>query len=141
MKKKIITIITVVIISLSAIVGFIFGLFSVTKGRYSPLQYCLWEIQNNEGYNEEFTYTFEELEPKSEMQKEAHKDCVIYAYYITVFTNDRKGEWYCFIECKMPWYISGFGEPKGYRPSEVIAIDCDLAIETYYGYYGAEENE
>ena len=136
MKKKVITIITVVVISLSAIIGFIFGLFSVAKGQYSPLQYCLWEIHKHEDYDCDFTYFYEELEPKSEIRKEADSGCDLYAYYITTFTDDRKGEWYCFFECKSNSIFKG-----GYKPEEVVLIDCDLAIETYYGYYGAEENE
>lgn len=97
-------------------------LTSCSIKRYSPLQYCLWEIESHEGY-EEFSYFYHDF--SSQYQDEADKDCKMYAYYITTFTDEVKGEWFCFIECRRNGYM-------GYTPDEVILIDCDLAFETYY---------
>ena len=129
-KKNILLGITIPI----AIVGLIFSIaltvFSLTRNWHSPLQYCLWEIQSHENYESFSTFYYNELEPKSEIRKEVDKNHELYAYYITVFTEDRKGEWYCFIECLVPFYVLGLGTPRGYDINHVIAIDCDLAIET-----------
>lgn len=104
-------------------------LTSCSIKRYSPLQYCLWEIQSNEGY-EEFSYFYNEL-TNNELQEEADEGCSLYAYYITTFTEDVKGEWFCIIECRQVGY-------KTYTPDEVVLIDCDLAFEMVYGSYGEE---
>ena len=114
---------------IGGIIGFVAAVIQLNKERRDPLYYCLWEIHTHEDYDCDFTYFYEELEPKSEIRKEADPGCDLYAYYITTFTDDRKGEWYCFIECKSNSIF------KGYNPEEVVLIDCDIAIETFYGEY------
>lgn len=122
-----------IIVSIVALLcGFVALVIHESNKRHSPLWYCIWEIHKHEDYDCEFTYYHQELEPKYEIMKEANKNCELYAYYITVFTDDRKGEWYCFIETKRSIW-------KNYLPKEVMLIDCDLAIETFFGSYGEED--
>lgn len=107
--------------------GIICLVFTDGRNRYDPLQYCIWEIQKHEGYDCEFSYFYDRLQPEKEIQKEADKGCILYAYYITTFTDDRKGEWYCFVEANHSSIFFG-----GHKPREIVAIDCDLAFETLY---------
>lgn len=131
MRKRL-KIIILILCIVGAIIGGIIGIVAtaiqLNKDRREPLYYCIQEIYKHENYDCDFTYFYEELEPKNEIKKEAHSGCDLYAYYITTFTNDRKGEWYCFIEC-----IKSNSLFKGYKPKEVILIDCDIAFETLYG--------
>ena len=105
-------------------------LTSCSVKRYSPLQYCLWEIATHEGYNE-FSYFYNEL-INNELQEEADEGCSLYAYYITTFTEEVKGEWFCIIECKCNSFFGNATGQSAYTPDEVVLIDCDLAFETYY---------
>ncbi len=114
-----------------ALIGLIAFPLNATKNWHSPLMYCIWEIQSHENYDcDYFTYYYEELEPKAEIQKEADKFCDIYVYYITCFTDERKGEWYCGIECESSVFPRALGKQWGYDPWQVRLIDCDLVLET-----------
>lgn len=140
-KKNLIEILICIAIILALLSGFIVTIVNYCnfhKYAKSPLGWCLWEIHTHEDYDCDFTYYYEELEPKSEIRKEADKGCELYCYYITCFTDDRKGEWYCFIECYHKLSFDNAVGYKLYNLEEVVAIDCDIAIETFYGYYGEE---
>ena len=101
-------------------------------GSRTPLGWCVWEIHHEEDYDCEFTYTYQELEPKSEIKKEADKGMNLYCYYITVFTDDRIGEWYCFIECFHKDLFDKMLDSKYYSANEVYLIDCDIAREDIF---------
>ena len=129
------------LIFIVVILGSIFGLgaiiWNIPQNRFSPLYWCIWEIHKHEDYDCEFTYVYQELEPKAELRKEADKGCDLYAFYIEVFTDEMVGEWYCFVEFK----DLNLGDRllRGYRAEQVYLIDCDIIREMPYGAYGWEE--
>ena len=133
MSKKKVWKILIPIISIILFFGllclFVIGVNEHYKGTKSPLNWCIWEISTHEDYDYGFTYIYQEIQPKSEIQKEADKGTQLYAYYITCFCEDRIGEWFCFIEC---FYRDLFDEmlnAKFFAASEVYLIDCDLIRE------------
>lgn len=63
--------------------------------RKSPLDWCLWEIHKHEDYAFEWSYIYNEIKNHDDSDNDN-----LDAYYITVFMDDRIGEWYCFIECE-----------------------------------------
>ena len=125
-------------IIISCIIGVIFGCFigcgiglcHLTKNRAAPIRYCISEISKHENYDTEFTYIYQELESTKEVRNSADSGCDLYAYYITTFTDDRKGEWYCFVEFKQ--HRIPFIAYDIYAPEDLVIIDCDLAFETLY---------
>ena len=97
--------------------------------RKSPLGWCLWEIHTHENYDCEWSYIYSDIHNHDAKNKPG-----VSAYYITVFTDDRIGEWFCFIEVhrKINNPIDSFNSFVGsnaYKPDEVLLIDCDLARE------------
>ena len=122
--------IALLVLGLGAAIGVHIGVYH--KHSKTPVAWCLWEIQTHEDYDCDLTYYVQELEPKSEIKKEADKGCNLYCYYIITFTDDRKGEWYCFIECRHKNLFDKTFDYRAYRPDEVVLIDCDLAFETLY---------
>lgn len=130
--KKYYLAIVIPLVLIGVIVSIVASLINATKNWHSPLQYCLWEIQKHEGYDCDFTYYYQELEPKDEIRKEADKNCAIYCYCITCFTDDRKGEWFCFIEFETSSWFRAVAEQKGYDAEQCVLIDCDLAFESLY---------
>ena len=102
------------------------------EGTKTPLGWCIWEIHTHEDYDCEFTYVYQEVEPKSEIKKEADKGMNLYCYYITVFTEDRIGEWYCFIECFHRDFFDKMMDSRFYAANEVYLIDCDIAREDIF---------
>lgn len=123
-----------------AIIALIFTLIAVSVAIYldgkknskTPLGWCIWEIHTHEDYDCDFTYIYQEVEPKSEIQKEADKGMNIYCFYITVFTGERIGEWYCFIECFHKDLFDKVFDAKYYAADEVYLIDCDIAREDIF---------
>lgn len=92
--------------------------------RKTPLGWCLWEIHKHEDYDCEWSYIYNNIQNYDDEDNYHLK-----AYYITVFTDDRIGEWYCFIECELKDLFSrGIGRTV-YSWEEVNLIDCDLARE------------
>ena len=129
-KKAIntIAIISVIIVIFTAMCLTVWGTCEYHKNSKTPLGWCIWEIHKHEYYDCDFTYYYKDLEPKSEIKKEADKGCEIYCYYITTFTDEYKTEWYCFFEgFHRNWFDHAF-ECIYYRPDEVYIIDCDEAF-------------
>lgn len=125
MKEK--TKLSILIISLILLLLGMFGaLIGIqawhNKDARTPLGWCLWEIHTHENYDCEFSYTYAEINNHDDSN-----NMYLHAYYITVFTDERKGEWYCFIECKCDHMILN---KQVYKDYEVKLIDCDLAFET-----------
>ena len=116
------------------IFGSVFGIVAlmlhIPNNRHSPLDWCIWEIHKHEDFDCEFSYVYQALEPKSEIRKEADSGCDLYAYYVKVFTDDRIGEWYCFVEFKD--LTLGDRLLNGYRAEQVYLIDCDIITEILY---------
>ena len=103
--------------------------------RKTPLEWCLWEIHTYEDYDCELSYIYNELNNYDDEDKNPY----LKAFYITVFTEDRKGEWYCFIECEHKSLFERMLNRNVYTAYEVNAIDCDLAFERFYqGGYDCE---
>lgn len=119
-----------ILLSVSGIVALTLHL---SKDRYSAVYWCAWEIHKHEDYDCEFTYVYQEIEPKEEIKKEADKNCDIYAYYIKAFTDEKVGEWYCFVEFKREKFLDNF--LKGYRREQIYLIDCDIIKEYRPGEY------
>ena len=97
--------------------------------RKSTLGWCIWEISKHENYDNDFSYIYERLyNHEAEIEKGG------YGYYITVFTEDRIGEWFCMIKVKrvvnsITDSIINLGGGDSYKREDVVWIDCDLARE------------
>lgn len=91
------------------------------ENRKTPLEWCLWEIHKHEDYDCDWSYIYNEIKNYEDINNSN-----LYGYYVTVFTDEKIGEWYCFVECKIKTMS------KSYKPEEILLIDCDLARESYY---------
>ena len=134
-KKKLLKIllpISIALVLISILTLYVALVCEHYKNTKTPLGWCIWEIRTHENYDGELTYIHQEIEPKSEIKKEADKGMNIYAYYITVFTEDRIGEWYCFIECYHRDFLDKIMDTKYYSANEVYAIDCDIVREDIF---------
>lgn len=116
------------------VIGGLFGSFIGVslwhdKNAKSPLHWCVWEITKHENYNDtDYSYTYEVPSlPEGEKQ-----ELNVYSYIITVYTEERIGVWYCFIECHCNhvFYKTVHNSGGAFQPNEVKLIDCDLAYET-----------
>lgn len=92
--------------------------------RKTPLQWCINEIQKQENYDSDWSYIYNDIKNHDEAGTYSW-----HAYYITAFTDDRIGEWYCFIDCEPKNFFYKMFELKAYSWEEVITIDCDLVRE------------
>lgn len=93
--------------------------------RKTPLQWCIWEIHNQENYDCEWSYIYSDIKNHDDSYNH-----YLHAYYITTFTDDRIGEWYCYVEREEPKNFFGkMFELKTYSLEEIITLDCDLVRE------------
>ena len=111
---------------IGSIIGSVIGIVNRVEDTMRPIDYCIREIKNQEYKFLAFTYFYEELEPKSELQQEADPGCDLYSYYITTFACERKIEWYCFVKFNSKSIFDR------YTPEELLFIDCDIMFETQY---------
>ena len=128
MKKKIkdlIPYLLVIAVIVGIIVFSIVDTFVYHKKSKTALNWCLWEISMHEGF-EDFSYIYEKVDNADESKYD------IYCYYIITFDDEKKTEWFCYIEAYHKRLVEKAFNSKLYRPEEVIAIDCDIAIQTLY---------
>lgn len=92
--------------------------------RKTPLSWCLWEIHKHENYDCEWSYVYNNI-----YNYDGSNEYGLDAYYITVFTDNRIGEWYCFIKCQHNNLFDRAIDRKNFALDEVLLIDCDLARE------------
>ena len=93
--------------------------------RKTPLEWCLWEIHTHADYNCEWSYIYNDIYNYDASQTDTH----ISAYYITAFTDERIGEWYCMIKCELHDFFDRMAGRRTYSASDVLMIDCDLVRE------------
>jgi len=91
--------------------------------RKTLLQWCLWEIHKHENYDCEWAYSYNTV-----YSPETKDNLYIKCYVITTYTDDRVGEWFCFIER----YNHSNHIVDTYAKSDIKLIDCDLFKETFY---------
>lgn len=135
-KDKLFVWICVIAIALT-IGGFIGGIFGIenshNKNSKSPLGWCVWEITTHEGYDDtDYSFTYEIPNPPEGEKAEPN----VYCYVITMYTDERVGLWYCFIECVCSHTLYKTLHLSGgmtFQPSEVKLIDCDLGYEIMVG--------
>lgn len=87
----------------------------------SPVGWCVWEIEQYEGYDEGFAYTYER--PNYPIYEEYKGKNSIDVYIITTYTDELRSEWFCFIEYKASPFTTSV------RSDNVIFIDCDVVWE------------
>lgn len=127
------------VVALVLFIGGIFGsIIGITqshdKNAKTPLGWCVWEITTHEDYSDcDYSYTYETPKlPEGETMEPN-----VYGFVITMYTDERVGLWYCFIqcECNHVFYktIHKTGSERRYQPQEVKLIDCDLGYEILVG--------
>ena len=63
----------------------------------SPVQWCIWEIEQYEGYEEGFAYTYKNVYP---LDYKIESKYSLDAFIITTYTDELRAEWFCFLEYK-----------------------------------------
>lgn len=98
-------------------------LTSCSRQNYkTSLNWCVWEIQKHENY-EECSYTYQEVYPRDYEEESKYS---INCYIITTYTDELRTEWWCFIEY-IPTMFSDLILDRN-----VVTIDCDIVWELNY---------
>ena len=136
-KEKLIVWICVIafVLFFAGCIGGVVGITqSHNKNAKTPLGWCVWEITQHEDYADtDYSYTYEVPNPPEGETYEAN----VYPYVITVYTDERVGLWYCFIQCECNHLlyktIHKTGSTRTYKDYEVKLRDCDLGYEILVG--------